>query len=63
MFKKEWDTSYVAFTVDGAKWLVENTDIKLVGMHKFCFFYIWATFSHGIFSVICPLWLGLVFHL
>ncbi|KAJ1402902.1 hypothetical protein SESBI_27739 [Sesbania bispinosa] len=32
MFKKEWDTSYVGFTVDGAKWLVENTDIKLVGV-------------------------------
>ncbi|XP_061368882.1 cyclase-like protein 2 [Gastrolobium bilobum] len=32
MFRKECDTSYVAFTVDGAKWLVENTDIKLVGI-------------------------------
>uniref|UniRef100_A0A2P2MMJ0 Cyclase family protein n=1 Tax=Rhizophora mucronata TaxID=61149 RepID=A0A2P2MMJ0_RHIMU len=32
MFKKEWDTSYVGFTKDGAKWLVENTDIKLVGV-------------------------------
>ncbi|OIW06976.1 hypothetical protein TanjilG_18364 [Lupinus angustifolius] len=32
MFKKEWDTSYVAFMEDGAKWLVENTDIKLVGI-------------------------------
>jgi len=31
MFKKEFDTSYVAFMEDGAKWLVENTDIKLVG--------------------------------
>ena len=31
MFKKEFDTSYVGFTKDGAKWLVENTDIKLVG--------------------------------
>ncbi|CAI8604033.1 unnamed protein product [Vicia faba] len=32
MFKKEFDTSYVGFMVDGAKWLVENTDIKLVGV-------------------------------
>ncbi|TKY50958.1 Kynurenine formamidase [Spatholobus suberectus] len=32
MFQKECDTSYVGFTVDGAKWLVENTDIKLVGI-------------------------------
>lgn len=31
MFKKEFDTSYVGFMEDGAKWLVENTDIKLVG--------------------------------
>jgi hypothetical protein len=34
MFKKEFDSSYVGFTVDGARWLVENTDIKLVGRHK-----------------------------
>ncbi|KAK7343473.1 hypothetical protein VNO77_12243 [Canavalia gladiata] len=32
MFKKEFDTSYVGFKEDGAKWLVENTDIKLVGI-------------------------------
>ncbi|MED6119166.1 Cyclase-like protein 2 [Stylosanthes scabra] len=32
MFKKEFDTSYVGFMVDGATWLVENTDIKLVGI-------------------------------
>ncbi|KAL9415204.1 hypothetical protein AB3S75_043477 [Citrus x aurantiifolia] len=31
MFKK-FDTSYVGFMADGAKWLVENTDIKLVGV-------------------------------
>lgn len=31
MFKKEFDTSYVGFMKDGAKWLVDNTDIKLVG--------------------------------
>ena len=31
MFKKEFDTSYVGFMVDGAKWLAENTEIKLVG--------------------------------
>lgn len=34
MFKKKFDTSYVGFMKDGAKWLVENTDIKLVG--KIC---------------------------
>ncbi|XP_047173497.1 cyclase-like protein 2 [Vigna umbellata] len=32
MFQKEFDPSYVGFAVDGAKWLVENTDIKLVGI-------------------------------
>ncbi|KNA08223.1 hypothetical protein SOVF_164550 [Spinacia oleracea] len=32
MFKKEFDTSYVGFMKDGAKWLVDNTDIKLVGV-------------------------------
>ncbi|KAK7280340.1 hypothetical protein RJT34_25403 [Clitoria ternatea] len=32
MFKKEFDTSYVGFKEDGAKWLVENTVIKLVGV-------------------------------
>ncbi|XP_058769489.1 cyclase-like protein 2 [Vicia villosa] len=32
MFKKEFDTSYVGFMEDGAKWLAENTDIKLVGV-------------------------------
>lgn len=34
MWKKEFDTSYVGFMKDGAKWLVENTDIKLVGERK-----------------------------
>ncbi|PSS29313.1 Kynurenine formamidase [Actinidia chinensis var. chinensis] len=32
MWKKEFDTSYVGFMKDGAQWLVENTDIKLVGI-------------------------------
>ncbi|XP_075494452.1 cyclase-like protein 2 [Primulina tabacum] len=32
MFKKEFDTSYVGFMKDGARWLVDNTDIKLVGI-------------------------------
>ncbi|CAN1276711.1 Cyclase-like protein 2 [Linum perenne] len=32
MYKKEFDSSYVGFTADGAKWVVENTDIKLVGL-------------------------------
>ncbi|KAK9286707.1 hypothetical protein L1049_015110 [Liquidambar formosana] len=32
MLKKEFDTSYVGFMKDGAQWLVENTDIKLVGI-------------------------------
>jgi len=31
MFKKEFDSTYVAFTTDGAQWLADNTDIKLVG--------------------------------
>ncbi|KAI3922419.1 hypothetical protein MKX01_006108 [Papaver californicum] len=32
MLKNEFDTSYVGFMRDGAKWLVENTNIKLVGV-------------------------------
>ncbi|MED6177366.1 Cyclase-like protein 2 [Stylosanthes scabra] len=32
MFKKGFDASYVGFKEDGAKWLVENTDIKLIGV-------------------------------
>jgi len=32
MWKKEFATDYVGFTKDGAEWLVENTDIKLVGV-------------------------------
>ncbi|KAI3963109.1 hypothetical protein MKX01_028013 [Papaver californicum] len=32
MWKSKFDTSYVGFMRDGAKWLVENTDIKLVGV-------------------------------
>ncbi|KAF2318667.1 hypothetical protein GH714_009757 [Hevea brasiliensis] len=32
MFKNQFDTSYVGFTKDGAQWLVENTDIKMVGI-------------------------------
>ncbi|KAI3986949.1 hypothetical protein MKX01_039884 [Papaver californicum] len=32
MWKIVFDTSYVGFMRDGAKWLVENTDIKLVGI-------------------------------
>lgn len=31
MFKKEFDSSYIGFTTDGARWLAKNTDIKLVG--------------------------------
>ncbi|KAJ3698187.1 hypothetical protein LUZ61_001892 [Rhynchospora tenuis] len=32
MWKKEFDTSYVGFMRDGAQWLVDNTDVKLVGI-------------------------------
>ncbi|GAB2291699.1 Cyclase-like protein 2 [Dionaea muscipula] len=32
MFKKEFDSSYVGFMKDGAQWLVDNTDIKLIGI-------------------------------
>ncbi|RVW49619.1 hypothetical protein CK203_076783 [Vitis vinifera] len=32
MFKKEFESDYAGFTEDGARWLVENTDIKLVGI-------------------------------
>ncbi|KAL4271884.1 hypothetical protein GQ457_13G007240 [Hibiscus cannabinus] len=32
MYKTEFDSSFVGFTTDGARWLVKNTDIKLVGI-------------------------------
>ncbi|KAL6888806.1 hypothetical protein ACP4OV_009832 [Aristida adscensionis] len=32
MWKNKGDLSYVGFTEDGAQWLVDNTDIKLVGV-------------------------------
>ena len=32
MWKAAGDMSYVGFTEDGARWLVDNTDIKLVGI-------------------------------
>lgn len=32
MWKSKFDTSFVGFMEDGAKWLVENTDIQLVGV-------------------------------
>ncbi|XP_078438267.1 cyclase-like protein 3 [Wolffia australiana] len=32
MFRKEFDSSYTGFTEDGAKWLAQNTDIKLIGV-------------------------------
>ena len=31
MSTKEIDTSFLGFREDGAQWLVDNTDIKLVG--------------------------------
>ncbi|ESQ53714.1 hypothetical protein EUTSA_v10026013mg [Eutrema salsugineum] len=37
MFKKEFDSSFAGFMTDGAKWLVENTDIKLVGLDYLSF--------------------------
>lgn len=39
MWKKEFDTSFAGLTKDGAKWLVENTDIKLIGK-PYCIFVI-----------------------
>ncbi|CAB4290567.1 unnamed protein product [Prunus armeniaca] len=35
MHRKEFDSSFVGFTEDGAKWVVDNTDIKLVGTDYF----------------------------
>ncbi|KAL8133928.1 hypothetical protein AgCh_009113 [Apium graveolens] len=32
MWKEELDLSFVDFMKDGAQWLVDNTDIKLVGI-------------------------------
>ncbi|RZC65210.1 hypothetical protein C5167_008900 [Papaver somniferum] len=36
MWKTEFDTSYVGFMKDGAKWMVEDTDIKLLDVLTFC---------------------------
>lgn len=38
MYKKEFDTSYVGFMKDGAQWLVDNTDVKLVGKISYYLF-------------------------
>jgi len=32
MWKAAGDLSYIGFTEDGAQWLVDNTDIKLIGI-------------------------------
>ncbi|CAI0557455.1 unnamed protein product [Linum tenue] len=32
MYQTNYDSSYVGFMTDGARWLVDNTDIKLVGV-------------------------------
>lgn len=32
MWKRQFDTSYVGFTKDGAQWLTEHTKIKLIGI-------------------------------
>lgn len=57
MWKAAGDMSYVGFTEDGAQWLVDNTDIKLVGkwlhfgitydtmVFIYFFFMIWCIFS------------------
>ena len=44
MFKKEFDSSYVGFMKDGAQWLVDNTDIKLVGKYLIYVFTTLQTF-------------------
>ncbi|KAL2324214.1 hypothetical protein Fmac_023272 [Flemingia macrophylla] len=46
MFKKEFDTSFVGFKEDGAKWLIENTDIKLVGIDYLSA----AAYDHSVLS-------------
>ncbi|KAI3957587.1 hypothetical protein MKW92_027751 [Papaver armeniacum] len=32
MYKNQFDTSFVGFTLDGAQWLKDHTDIKMVGV-------------------------------
>lgn len=44
MWKKEFDTSFAGLTKDGAKWLVENTDIKLIGKAYYINIYIYINF-------------------
>ncbi|XP_002518694.2 cyclase-like protein 2 [Ricinus communis] len=50
MLQKEFDSSYAGFLSDGAKWLVENTDIKLVGLDYLSVAaYVDATPTHHVF--------------
>lgn len=32
MHQRAFDSSWTAFTADGAQWLVANTDIRLIGV-------------------------------
>ncbi|KAL5071132.1 hypothetical protein RYX36_022019, partial [Vicia faba] len=52
MFKKEFDASYVGFMEDGAKWLVENTNIKIVGVNYLSV----AAFVHSVQSHLAFFW-------
>lgn len=64
MFRKEFDSSYVGFMRDGAKWLVENTDIKLVGKICISFFFFLVLPSKGtrIFTLCQPFVLFSFYH-
>uniref|UniRef100_A0A453L1Y6 Uncharacterized protein n=1 Tax=Aegilops tauschii subsp. strangulata TaxID=200361 RepID=A0A453L1Y6_AEGTS len=58
MWKKEFDTSYVGFMKDGAQWLVDNTDIKLVGefqlaLHPFTRSFIVSIDTNVLLSSVC----------
>lgn len=58
MYKSGFDTSFVGFKKDGAQWLVDNTDIKLVGKAQSFIFYttplsnIWRRWTNTLISLV-----------
>lgn len=54
MWKKEFATDYVGFTKDGAEWLVENTDIKLVGKTQILLSINFELLNNNIVAFFCP---------
>lgn len=52
MWKREFDSGYVGFTKDGAQWLRDNTDIKLVGEINIRSVGYWVRFNINAFGML-----------